>query len=68
MHITPADGNVFLDLGFPPEEAAALLADSIRRIEESKRQSLAVAKADSEGESLQQRIADPPTDVERRAD
>lgn len=23
-HITPAGGNVFADLGFPPEEAAAL--------------------------------------------
>lgn len=24
-HITPADGNVFLDIGFPPEEAVNLL-------------------------------------------
>ncbi len=24
-HTTPADGNVFADLGFPPEEAANLL-------------------------------------------
>lgn len=31
-HTTPADGNVFADLGFPPEEAAALLAESQRRI------------------------------------
>lgn len=31
-HITPADGNVFADLGFPPEEAAALKAESQRRI------------------------------------
>jgi predicted XRE-type DNA-binding protein len=23
-HITPADGNIFADLGFPPEEAANL--------------------------------------------
>ena len=31
-HITPADGNVFLDLGFEPEEAARLLAESDREI------------------------------------
>ena len=33
-HVTPANGNVFLDLGFPPEEAAALMADSNRIIAE----------------------------------
>jgi hypothetical protein len=27
-HITPVGGNIFLDLGFEPEEAAALLAES----------------------------------------
>lgn len=27
-HITPAEGNVFLDLGFAPEEAARLKAHS----------------------------------------
>lgn len=27
-HITPADGNIFLDLGFEPEEAARLKAHS----------------------------------------
>lgn len=31
-HVTPADGNVFADLGFSPAEAAALLAESRRRI------------------------------------
>ncbi len=31
-HVTPADGNVFLDLGFSPKEAAALKADSQRII------------------------------------
>ncbi|MEW6057972.1 MAG: hypothetical protein AB1540_15295 [Bdellovibrionota bacterium] len=31
-HITPAGGNVFADLGFPPEEAAALKAESDRVI------------------------------------
>ena len=33
-HITPAGGNVFSDLGFPPEEAAALKAKSDRIISE----------------------------------
>lgn len=27
-HITPVGGNIFLDLGFPPEEAAQLKAHS----------------------------------------
>lgn len=27
-HITPAGGNIFADLGFEPEEAARLLAES----------------------------------------
>lgn len=33
-HITPADGNVFLDLGFEPEEAARMLAKSNKQIAE----------------------------------
>jgi hypothetical protein len=33
-HITPADGNIFADLGFPSEEAAALLVESRKRIAE----------------------------------
>lgn len=33
-HITPANGNVFTDLGFEPEEAAALKAESRRIISE----------------------------------
>ena len=33
-HITPAGGNVFADLGFPPEEAARLKAESDRIISE----------------------------------
>ncbi len=33
-HITPANGNVFADLGFEPEEAATLKAESQRRISE----------------------------------
>jgi predicted XRE-type DNA-binding protein len=34
MHITPAGGNVFADLGFEPEEAAVLQANSKRIISE----------------------------------
>ena len=35
-HVTLADGNIFLDLGFPPEEAVRLLADAGRMIDERK--------------------------------
>jgi predicted XRE-type DNA-binding protein len=31
-HVTPADGNIFVDLGFEQEEAAQLLAESDRVI------------------------------------
>jgi predicted XRE-type DNA-binding protein len=34
MHITPVGDNVFADLGFEPEEAAALKAESQRIISE----------------------------------
>jgi predicted XRE-type DNA-binding protein len=34
MHITAVGGNVFADLGFEPEEAAALKAESQRIISE----------------------------------
>lgn len=34
MHITKVGGNVFADLGFAPEEAAALQAESKRVISE----------------------------------
>lgn len=33
-HVITAGGNIFLDLGFPPDEAARLRADSDRRIAE----------------------------------
>ena len=33
-HVTPAGGNVFADLGFKPEQAAALQAESKRIISE----------------------------------
>ena len=36
-HVTPADGNIFLDLGFPPQEAAAMLAEVDREIAEERR-------------------------------
>lgn len=35
-HITPVGGNIFLDLGFEPEEAAALKAESDRMIAEKQ--------------------------------
>ena len=34
MHMTPVGGNVFADLGFEPEEAEALKAESQRIISE----------------------------------
>ena len=33
-HRTPADGNIFADLGFAPDEAARLLADADQAIDE----------------------------------
>lgn len=36
MHITPVGGNVFADLGFEPEEAAALQSESKRIISEKQ--------------------------------
>lgn len=35
-HVTRADGNVFVDLGFSPLEAAALLVDADARIAAEK--------------------------------
>ena len=35
-HITPIGGNVFLDLGFPPDEAERLKEESDRRISRKK--------------------------------
>ena len=37
-HITPVGGNIFLDLGFPPEEAERLKEESGRRISGKKRE------------------------------
>ena len=35
-HRTPADGNIFTDLGFPADEAARLLADADQAIDEKQ--------------------------------
>ena len=35
-HITPAGGNVFVDMGFEPEEASALQAETQRIIAEKQ--------------------------------
>ena len=35
-HITPAGSNIFLELGFPPEEAADLLEQAKKMIQEIK--------------------------------
>lgn len=43
-HITPADGNVFLDLGFEPGEAARLQADSQKIIEGKLAQKATLAR------------------------
>lgn len=42
-HVTRADGNIFLDLGFPPEEAAQMLAETDREIAEERRQKAATS-------------------------
>jgi predicted XRE-type DNA-binding protein len=35
-HRTPSNGNIFADLGFPPEEATKLLADADKAIDEKQ--------------------------------
>ena len=35
-HRTPADGNIFADLGFAPDEAARLLAEADQAIDEKR--------------------------------
>jgi len=37
MHITPVGSNIFVDLGFEPEEAARLLAETDQAISEKLR-------------------------------
>ena len=36
-HITPANGNVFADLGFSPKQAKAMLADADARIAKTRK-------------------------------
>ena len=45
-HVTRADGNIFLDLGFPPDEAAKMLAETDREIAEERRKKSADSKID----------------------
>ncbi len=45
-HEVPPGGNIFLSLGFPPEEAARLLAETDREIEE--REAARKSKEDSD--------------------
>ena len=46
-HVTRADGNIFLDLGFPPDEAAKMLAETAREIAEERCKKSADSKIDS---------------------
>jgi predicted XRE-type DNA-binding protein len=43
-HLTPADGNVFADLGFSPDKAAELLRDADARIEKARRLKIEAAQ------------------------
>ena len=67
-HITPADGNVFADLGFVPQQAAAMLADADARIAKSlklkKDAALAIAQW-MQSERLTQVAASEILDVSR---
>ena len=54
MHITPVGGNVFADLGFEPEEAAALMAVSQRIISEM----LAEQKAKESPQTIRANLTD----------
>lgn len=55
-HITPVGGNIFADLGFAPEEAAALQAESKRIILEKRNALLKQQERPLEADDLQ-RIA-----------
>lgn len=48
MHVTPVGGNVFADLGFEPEEAVALKAESQRIISEE----LAIKASSDEAQKI----------------
>lgn len=45
QHVTPADGNVFADLGFSPKVARELLADADARIAKAQRLKTGAASA-----------------------
>lgn len=51
-HVTPAGGNVFSDLGFPPEEAEQLLAESDARIAKAPGKSSYLARLRAAAEQL----------------
>ena len=67
-HVTPADGNVFADLGFSPKEAKALLRDADARIANAKRLKTEAATAITEwihAKKLTQVAASEILDVSR---
>ena len=50
-HITPAKGNVFLDLGFPPDEAARLKAEADAKIDSERAQRAKQNEPDTDARS-----------------
>ena len=67
-HITPADGNVFADLGFSPKQAKALLAEADARIAKSRKLKQDAARALTQwiqSEKLTQLAAATILDVSR---
>jgi predicted XRE-type DNA-binding protein len=67
-HITPADGNLFADLGFSPEQAEALLKQADARIAKSQKLKKEAAMAIAQwiqSEKLTQFAASEILDVSR---
>lgn len=67
-HITPADGNVFADLGFSPEQAKAMLKQADARIAKSQKLKMDAAIAIAQwmqSEKLTQVAASEILDVSR---
>ncbi len=67
-HITPADGNVFADLGFSPKQAKAMLREADARIAKSQKlkRDAAIAIAQwMQSEKLTQVAASEILDVSR---
>lgn len=50
-HVTPADGNVFADLGFPKEEAEELLQQADNKIKNESRDSTATNRDQDQPEN-----------------